>query len=325
MKIRNRKKLNQGLALYVFLCMLFLASTFIDKPYEEESVDGIEETANSVTMTRNLTAGVTLAVSDIVEETLSNETIILQNDTVETGTAIYQIVDSEGNIIDEYTVDDGSDEITYYECTMEGYAQSNVNVREEPNTDSEVLDVKYFNEIINYDIVDDEWVAIEYEESESGYAYISRDFIDNSQVEYVSSYDVNGDARKSYMSYKAITCKGSRAYKIEGMSGTGDYGLRMCKGRYLVAIGSYYGTTVGQYIDVVLENGTVIPCITGDAKDDKDTNSNHSIGADGGCVEFIICSDSISSTVKRSGDVSDACSEWDSPVVEIRVYDKNVL
>ena len=84
---------------------------------------------------------------------------------------------------------------------------------------------------------------------------------------------------------------------------------------------SYYSTNVGQYIDVVLENGTVIPCIVGDCKQDRHTNENHSVGADGGAIEFIVETHKLNSEARKQGNVSFSLDNWNSNVVEVHIYD----
>ena len=64
----------------------------------------------------------------------------------------------------------------------------------------------------------------------------------------------------------------------------------MVNGRYCIAVGSYYTTTVGQKLDLYLETGVVIPCIVGDCKADCHTNSeSHQFCLSNGSVaEFIV-------------------------------------
>ena len=48
-------------------------------------------------------------------------------------------------------------------------------------------------------------------------------------------------------------------------------GIATINGRYLVAVSTTFGG-VGDYIDIVLSNGEVIPCIIADAKSPNDSN-----------------------------------------------------
>ena len=77
---------------------------------------------------------------------------------------------------------------------------------------------------------------------------------------------------KSYMPYTAITSKNSNQYKLQHTEAyTGEHGIRQVDGRYCIALGSYFGKEIGTYYDLVLENGTVIPCILADRKADIHT------------------------------------------------------
>ncbi len=68
---------------------------------------------------------------------------------------------------------------------------------------------------------------------------------------------------------------------------TGDRGIATINGRYLVAVSTTFGG-VGDYIDIVLINGEVIPCIIADAKSANDRNYTpygHRLG--GGCIDGV--------------------------------------
>ena len=126
---------------------------------------------------------------------------------------------------------------------------------------------------------------------------------------------------KSYMDYRCITLTTSKQYKLQNsIAYTGDYGIRMVNGRYCVALGSYYTTTIGQYIDVELENGNVIKAILADCKADKDTNSTNKMHPDGSVVEFVVDTRVLNSTAREMGDLS-YVNGWNSKVVNIKVYD----
>lgn len=68
---------------------------------------------------------------------------------------------------------------------------------------------------------------------------------------------------------------------------TGDRGIATINGRYLVAVSTTFGG-VGDYIDIALTNGEVIPCIIADAKSADDRNYTpygHRLG--GGCIDGV--------------------------------------
>ena len=75
----------------------------------------------------------------------------------------------------------------------------------------------------------------------------------------------------------------------DGQGRPSDRGIATIDGRYLVAMTVTFGQ-VGDYVDVILEDGTVIPCILADAKSPNDANCNaygHEKGSHGtSMVEF---------------------------------------
>ena len=204
-----------------------------------------------------------------------------------------------------------------------GYLTSNINVRSEPSTDSEILEVYPFNQKIQYQKYNDEWVEIQYK---SGIAYICSEYISDEQLDYTEYIAPITSGFKSYMPYTAITSKSSPQYKLQQIAYTGTYGIRQYDNRYCVAIGTAFNADVGTYFDLILANGTVIPCIVADIKADRHTDSNNMITIANGCLtEFIVDSSTLNRKAKRMGDISYCNKDWDSRVEKIRVYDKRVL
>ena len=146
-----------------------------------------------------------------------------------------------------------------------------------------------------------------------------------SKYQGYKSIKIKSSGFKCYTHYKAITRKSSLQYKLQTEHAyTGDFGIRMVDGRFCVAVGTAVTTKMGQYIDVVLENGTVIPCIAADQKADQHTKADRITTASNGCVcEFYL--GEVLPEIKACGDVSKACPEWESPVCEFRVLDKNIF
>lgn len=130
---------------------------------------------------------------------------------------------------------------------------------------------------------------------------------------------------KSYEDWRAIKSKTSPHYKLQReYAYTGEDGFRMVEDRYCVALGSYFTTRIGQYVDIVLQNGFVIKAILGDQKADKHTDSKHiAHKTDGSIAEFIVDKHEISPYTKDLGSVSRSHENWNSPVVKIIVYDRN--
>lgn len=140
--------------------------------------------------------------------------------------------------------------------------------------------------------------------------------------------DVGGNGNfKSWMPHtvgsKSIFSKSSNQYKLQLLAETGNYGIRTVNGRYCAAVGSYFTTTIGTYFDIVLENGSVIPCILADAKADKHTDSQNKIhSVDGSVVEFIVDRSCLDKKAKQMGSLSAVSEEFNGGIEKIVIYDK---
>lgn len=202
---------------------------------------------------------------------------------------------------------------------VKGYTTTSVNVRNDPSTDADILDTYSFNKKVTYTKYDEDWVEIKYGD---GIAYMSKKYISKNKRNYIEYAVPKTSGFKSYMSYKCITSKGSNQYKLQvSKAYTGQYGIRQVDSRFCVAIGSHFNSPIGGLFDLVLENGTVIPCISADQKADKDTQSNNIITAHNGCMsEFIVDNNALDRNAKRMGDISYCNSDWRSPVKYVRVY-----
>lgn len=122
--------------------------------------------------------------------------------------------------------------------------------------------------------------------------------------------------KKTYMGYRAVTDTSSAQYKLLNSEEcyTDENGLRKIGERYCIAVGSGYCKTIGTKIDLVLEDGTIVKCILGDAKSDRHTDEathTYHVGGyengvyyegDGSVAEFIVDSNVFRS--HNSGSVS---------------------
>jgi hypothetical protein len=125
---------------------------------------------------------------------------------------------------------------------------------------------------------------------------------------------------KSYMSYKCFSSSSAQNKLQQSAVTESGTGLRMVDGRYTIAVGYGVSSKIGQYVDLVLENGTVIPCIVGDFKAKADTDASNIFSRCNCCSEFIVDMSTLDGTVRRMGDVSYMHSNWKSPVDKIIVY-----
>ena len=205
-----------------------------------------------------------------------------------------------------------------------GWVTTRLNIRKEPSLDSEVLNILEFNESINYQIYDKRWVVINYNNKP---AYVYRIYISENENDFKEHSVPNNTGFKSYMSYKAITSKNSKQYKLQkNYAYTGNYGIRMVYNRCCIAVGTHFNIPVGNYVDLVLENETTIPCIVAEIKSNNDTNEDNITTSHNGCVaEFIVDTESLNENAKRDGDISSCKKEWDSPVTRIKVYNRKIL
>lgn len=202
-----------------------------------------------------------------------------------------------------------------------GWADREVYVYRKPDVSSEILDTYDFNEVIVYQILNEEWVMV----SVCGMdGYILPYDISDREYKYEEHILPNNSGFKSYMPYTTITNKSSSQYKLQQQATTGRYGIRTIDGyRYCVAIGTAFKAEIGTYFDLILENGVVIPCIVGDIKADEHTESNNIITSNNGCLsEFIIDGTELKREVKRDGDVSSCLDSWNSPAFKIKIYEK---
>lgn len=207
-------------------------------------------------------------------------------------------------------------ERTYYD----GWLLKNTNIRNHPNINDDgniAFVLPQYSKIL-FTYCNEEWCMAMIDGETY---YLHTDLISTEEISGYS-YSTPSNGIKSYMPYTAITNRSSKQYKLQQVAYTGNHGIRQINGRYCAAVGSAYTTQVGQYFDLVLENGAVIPCILADCKADKDTNADNTITAhDGSLVEFIVDTGSLSSTVKRMGDISYAQDDWNSMITSIVLYD----
>ena len=71
------------------------------------------------------------------------------------------------------------------EIFCNGWTNAKVNVRTEPNTDSEILTTFKYNTVIEYTNVNEEWVKIKYEDD---FAYLNNEYISDTECAPLSPY-----------------------------------------------------------------------------------------------------------------------------------------
>ena len=251
-------------------------------------------------------------ISSVIEDSLENNNISGKTKHIEEAVKESPVEIEEKDVV---------------KIQQEGWTTTTLNVREEPNTDSSILDTLPFNTYIKYYEYNDEWAEIAFDD---GQAYVNRNYISDEECEFVM-YDIpKYEGFKSWMSYKAITNKSSKQYKLQQIASTGYAGIRTVNNRYCVAIGTAFDASIGTYIDLILEDGFVIPCIVADIKSPKHTDANNVFTITGKtkkticCTEFVIDPDKLNLDAMESGNISDCNELWTECVRAIVVYDKNV-
>jgi hypothetical protein len=109
---------------------------------------------------------------------------------------------------------------------------------------------------------------------------------------------------KSYTDYNCLS-RSSRQWELQTEAYTDSNGLRKIGDAYLVALGSYYGTTLGTRYTVTLSNGSVFDIILCDVKQDRHTDSTNRVCLSNGSVlEFYVDSSALPNEVNVMGTVS---------------------
>lgn len=118
----------------------------------------------------------------------------------------------------------------------------------------------------------------------------------------------------SYMGWQVITSKTSLQYKLREEAGMNfdANGLGVIENRYVIACTLKFGS-VGDYIDWELEDGTIIPTVVGDIKNEADPGCNewgHHNGLN--VIEFVVDKSSWYGTDKYP---TDFFPEWEKRAV----------
>lgn len=148
--------------------------------------------------------------------------------------------------------------------------------------------------------------------------YIRKNVLSDKKKQYKTKA-CPSNSFKSFMPHTAITS--GKQYGFQRKCYTGDYGLRMYKGRYCIALGSYYTTKIGKKVDLITVKGKVIRCIIGDCKANKDTNaSNQKHVSDGSVVEFLVDYRTLDDDIMLHGDISVIGGKFNQEIKCIKVY-----
>lgn len=100
----------------------------------------------------------------------------------------------------------------------------------------------------------------------------------------------------TYMPIQAITSKTSAQYKFKQYQWADDRGYMRYSDAYGIALGAYYGTTIGTIYDIEFADGSIMKGVLMDCKANKDTDSTNQYsdsyyrfdGSVGNIVEFVM-------------------------------------
>lgn len=198
-----------------------------------------------------------------------------------------------------------------------GYANTSVNVRASPTKKSKIKYTLSYGTPVKYTSVGNGWCKIGKKK------YVKKKYISKGKPKYKIYNIPEYSGMKSFMDYQKITDTSSPQYKLQQYAYTGNYGIREIDGRYCVAVGHYITTKIGVYLDLVLDNGTIIPCVLSDQKNPAHTDGIFTLHSD--CAsEFVVEEEALNNKASIFGDISKCNSDWDSPVVQIKVYEKRI-
>lgn len=257
----------------------------------------------------------TLATTDIIPMTISVKNQLAENITKKTiqKTTEHTVLQTKTKTMPKPKFKKLKPE-TY--CSL-----GNVNVRSKPiiktNT---IVTTLYPYQKVTVTGENKYWYQITYKNKTR---YISKEYLmpESKVNKTIIQVPVTDNKFKSWMPYTAITSKNSGQYKLQSNAITGTYGIRQQNGRYCVAVGSYFNIPIGSYFDLILANGTTIPCVMADLKSNQHTMTNRiQTKLDGSIAEFIVCSKSLHKKAKQTGNISSCCPEWNSEIVTIIRY-----
>ena len=121
---------------------------------------------------------------------------------------------------------------------------------------------------------------------------------------------------KSYTDYRCLS-RSSAQWKLQEQAYTDENGLRKIEDAYLVAMGSYYGTTLGTKYKVTLSSGNSFTVMLCDFKDNRHTDGNNQVClSNGSVIEFYVESDKMPSIVRQMGSVG-ALEQFKGGIVSV--------
>lgn len=160
---QSKKKLFAFLTVGATIGIIFALLSYAKAPCVEEQ-ETVSEIAEQKSVIDEQAMMLPLAG---VSKALYGKTLVLEKDNM---------VNVESNYVEE------KEPVEIYN---DGWTNASVNLRAEPNTDSEILTTLKYNSCISYTQENDEWVKVEYED---GFAYLKEEYISDTENEPLSPY-----------------------------------------------------------------------------------------------------------------------------------------
>ncbi|MBE6009724.1 MAG: cell wall hydrolase [Lachnospiraceae bacterium] len=122
----------------------------------------------------------------------------------------------------------------------------------------------------------------------------------------------------SYMGWQKVTMKGSQQYAFRESAGMAfdPEGFGVVDNRYVIACTTTFGN-IGDYVDFYQEDGSVIPCIIGDFKNQNDAGCNAYGHLNGDCIiEFVVDQNSWYHSGHANPGTASCHPEWSQDIVK---------
>ena len=122
----------------------------------------------------------------------------------------------------------------------------------------------------------------------------------------------------TYMGWQKVTMKGSQQYAFREAAGMtfDSEGFAVVDNRYVIACTTTFGN-IGDYVDFYQIDGTVVPCIIGDFKNQNDAGCNVYGHLNGECiVEFVVDQNSWYGNGHANPGTASCHPEWNKTIVK---------
>ena len=111
----------------------------------------------------------------------------------------------------------------------------------------------------------------------------------------------------AYMDYTCITDVNSKQYKLQQMCWTDSQGIRRQGDDVCIALGSYYGTNIGDRYLITTDTGNSYTAVLADCKSDIHTDINNQYRNAGynklNVIEFVVDTANLDYSVRTSGNI----------------------